>query len=96
MARQWSPRGTEFGDVFSVALAKVRGLPLLFSKGDDFAEPTFSLPWNAQLVEAQLTETTPVLGSAKAASMSAATLVNALRMRSLSALPSARWTSLGR
>lgn len=30
------PAGLNFGDVFSYALAKVRGLPLLF-KGDDFA-----------------------------------------------------------
>lgn len=29
--------GLNFGDVFSYALAKVRGLPLLF-KGDDFSE----------------------------------------------------------
>ena len=31
------PAGLNFGDVFSYALAKVRGLPLLF-KGDDFAQ----------------------------------------------------------
>jgi ribonuclease VapC len=31
------PAGLNFGDVFSYALAKVRGLPLLY-KGDDFAE----------------------------------------------------------
>lgn len=30
------PAGLNFGDLFSYALAKVRGLPLLF-KGDDFA-----------------------------------------------------------
>jgi ribonuclease VapC len=30
------PAALNFGDVFSYALAKVRGLPLLF-KGDDFA-----------------------------------------------------------
>jgi len=30
------PAGLNFGDVFSYALAKVRGLPLLF-KGNDFA-----------------------------------------------------------
>ena len=30
------PAGLNFGDVFSYALAKVRGLPLLY-KGDDFA-----------------------------------------------------------
>lgn len=30
------PAGLNFGDVFSYALAKVRGLPLLF-KGDDFS-----------------------------------------------------------
>ena len=29
--------GLNFGDVFSYALAKVRGLPLLY-KGDDFSE----------------------------------------------------------
>jgi len=31
------PANLNFGDVFSYALAKVRGLPLLF-KGDDFAQ----------------------------------------------------------
>ena len=31
------PAALNFGDVFSYALAKVRGLPLLF-KGDDFAQ----------------------------------------------------------
>jgi ribonuclease VapC len=31
------PAGLNFGDVFSYALAKVRGLPLLF-KGNDFSE----------------------------------------------------------
>ncbi len=31
------PAGLNFGDVFSYALAKVRGLPLLF-KGDDFSK----------------------------------------------------------
>lgn len=31
------PAGLNFGDLFSYALAKVRGLPLLF-KGDDFSE----------------------------------------------------------
>ena len=31
------PAGLNFGDVFSYALAKVRGLPLLF-KGQDFSE----------------------------------------------------------
>ena len=31
------PAGLNFGDAFSYALAKVRGLPLLF-KGDDFAQ----------------------------------------------------------
>jgi ribonuclease VapC len=31
------PAGLNFGDVFSYALAKVRGLPLLFS-GNDFSE----------------------------------------------------------
>jgi ribonuclease VapC len=30
------PAALNFGDVFSYALAKVRGLPLLY-KGDDFA-----------------------------------------------------------
>lgn len=30
------PAGLNFGDIFSYALAKVRGLPLLF-KGDDFS-----------------------------------------------------------
>jgi ribonuclease VapC len=31
------PAALNFGDVFSYALAKVRGLPLLY-KGDDFAQ----------------------------------------------------------
>ena len=31
------PAGLNFGDVFSYALAKVRGLPLLY-KGGDFAQ----------------------------------------------------------
>ena len=31
------PAGLNFGDVFSYALAKLRGLPLLY-KGDDFAQ----------------------------------------------------------
>ena len=31
------PAGLNFGDVFSYALAKVRGLPLLY-KGDDFSQ----------------------------------------------------------
>jgi ribonuclease VapC len=31
------PAGLNFGDLFSYALAKVRGLPLLF-KGRDFSE----------------------------------------------------------
>ena len=31
------PAGLNFGDVFSYALAKVRGLPLLY-KGEDFAQ----------------------------------------------------------
>src|SRR5690554_1585724 len=31
------PAGLNYGDVFSYALAKVRGLPLLF-KGEDFAQ----------------------------------------------------------
>lgn len=31
------PAGLNFGDIFSYALAKTRGLPLLF-KGDDFAQ----------------------------------------------------------
>lgn len=31
------PAGLNFGDIFSYALAKVRGLPLLF-KGNDFAQ----------------------------------------------------------
>ncbi len=31
------PAGLNFGDMFSYALAKVRGLPLLY-KGDDFAQ----------------------------------------------------------
>jgi len=31
------PAGLNFGDVFSDALAKVRGLPLLY-KGDDFSQ----------------------------------------------------------
>lgn len=41
------PAGLNYGDLFSYALAKVRGLPLLF-KGDDFAqtdiEPAFRPP----------------------------------------------------
>ena len=41
------PAGLNFGDVFSYALAKVRGLPLLF-KGDDFSRtdipPAFTAP----------------------------------------------------
>ncbi len=34
--RSGHPAGLNFGGVFSYALAKVRGLPLLF-KGDDFS-----------------------------------------------------------
>jgi ribonuclease VapC len=36
------PAGLNFGDVFSYALAKVRGLPLLF-KGDDFSHTDIAL-----------------------------------------------------
>jgi ribonuclease VapC len=35
------PAGLDFGDVFSYALAKVRGLPLLY-KGGDFAQTDLS------------------------------------------------------
>jgi ribonuclease VapC len=36
--------GLNFGDVFSYALAKVRGLPLLF-KGGDFAQTDLASAW---------------------------------------------------
>jgi ribonuclease VapC len=39
------PAGLNFGDVFSYALAKVRGLPLLF-KGDDFARTDIRPAWD--------------------------------------------------
>ncbi|BDI07347.1 type II toxin-antitoxin system VapC family toxin [Sphaerotilus microaerophilus] len=38
------PAGLNFGDVFSYALAKVRGLPLLF-KGNDFAQTDLVPAW---------------------------------------------------
>lgn len=38
------PAGLNFGDVFSYALAKVRGLPLLY-KGEDFAQTDISPAW---------------------------------------------------
>lgn len=38
------PAGLNFGDVFSYALAKVRGLPLLF-KGEDFAQTDIAAAW---------------------------------------------------
>ena len=41
------PAGLNFGDVFSYALAKVRGLPLLF-KGDDFAHTGIAAAWDSQ------------------------------------------------
>lgn len=38
------PAGLNYGDLFSYALAKVRGLPLLF-KGDDFAQTDIEPAW---------------------------------------------------
>jgi ribonuclease VapC len=38
------PAGLNFGDVFSYALAKVRGLPLLF-KGEDFSQTDIEPAW---------------------------------------------------
>jgi ribonuclease VapC len=38
------PAGLNFGDVFSYALAKVRGLPLLY-KGEDFAQTDIEAVW---------------------------------------------------
>jgi ribonuclease VapC len=38
------PAGLNFGDLFSYALAKERGLPLLF-KGDDFSQTDIPLAW---------------------------------------------------
>lgn len=38
------PAALNFGDVFSYALAKVRGLPLLF-KGEDFARTDIAAVW---------------------------------------------------
>jgi len=38
------PAGLNFGDVFSYALAKGRGLPLLF-KGEDFAQTDLEAVW---------------------------------------------------
>lgn len=38
------PAALNFGDVFSYALAKVRGLPLLF-KGEDFARTDIAAAW---------------------------------------------------
>lgn len=38
------PAALNFGDLFSYALAKVRGVPLLF-KGDDFAQTDVDVVW---------------------------------------------------
>ncbi len=38
------PAGLNFGDLFGYALAKVRGLPLLF-KGNDFSETDIACAW---------------------------------------------------
>ncbi len=38
------PAGLNFGDLFSYALAKVRGLPLLF-KGEDFSRTDLAQAW---------------------------------------------------
>jgi ribonuclease VapC len=38
------PAGLNYGDLFSYALAKVRGLPLLF-KGEDFSQTDFRPVW---------------------------------------------------
>ncbi len=40
------PAGLNFGDVFSYALAKVRGVPLLF-KGEDFAHTDIESAWSS-------------------------------------------------
>lgn len=42
------PAGLNSGDVFSYALAKVRGLPLLF-KGEDFAQTDIEAAWRPDL-----------------------------------------------
>lgn len=42
------PAGLDFGDLFSYALAKVRGLPLLF-KGEDFAQTDIEAAWRPDL-----------------------------------------------
>ena len=39
------PAGLNFGDLFGYALAKVRGLPLLF-KGNDFSETDIAQAWS--------------------------------------------------
>lgn len=39
------PAGLNFGDLFGYALAKVRGLPLLF-KGDDFSQTDIAHAWS--------------------------------------------------
>ena len=39
------PAGLNFGDLFGYALAKVRGLPLLF-KGNDFSETDIDQAWS--------------------------------------------------
>lgn len=41
------PAGLNFGDLFSYALAKVRGLPLLF-KGNDFGQTDIEPAWQAE------------------------------------------------
>jgi ribonuclease VapC len=41
------PAGLNFGDLFSYALAKVRGVPLLF-KGDDFSRTDAAQAWKPQ------------------------------------------------
>lgn len=43
------PAGLNFGDVFSYALAKGRGLPLLF-KGEDFAQTDLEAVWRPSAV----------------------------------------------
>ncbi len=40
------PASLNFGDLFSYALAKVRGLPLLF-KGNDFSQTDIACAWRA-------------------------------------------------
>jgi ribonuclease VapC len=42
------PAGLNFGDLFSDALAKVRGVPLLF-KGEDFSHTDIVPAWNPQV-----------------------------------------------